>query len=151
MQRQRKRRLKDLHALQNAGHCFEDFDSEDEPKRVLYLLTGPKDTPYFGRKWRVSIHLPSEYPFKSPSVGFVDPIFHPNIDVKSGSVCLNALNSEWTPMYKLVDVVEVLLPKLLTYPSADDPLNAYAAQLWQTNMEAFNTNVISVGGYVSEV
>ena len=84
---------------------------------------------YAERSWTVSLHLPADYPFKSPSVGFVDRIFHPNVDLASGSVCLNALGSDWTPLYNLRTVVEQLLPQLVRYPNPDDPLNEEAAAL----------------------
>ena len=91
--------------------------------------------------------LPAEYPFKSPSVGFYDPIYHPNVDISGGAVCLNALNSEWTPMYKLTDIMQTLLPQLLTYPNADDPLNAQAAHFWANNRTGFDAKVCEIGGY----
>ena len=135
--------------LKDSGFLHvEEQDEEENDDRLVCLLQGPEDTPYYGRKWRITIHMPKEYPFKSPSVGFKDPIFHPNVDIVSGSVCLNALNSEWTPMYKLVDIMQTLLPQLLTYPNADDPLNAHAAQLWRNDQDLFNSQVCETGGYV---
>ena len=100
-------------------------------------LTGPPNTPDENGKWRISIFFRDNYPFKSPSVGFKTKIYHPNIDLNSGSVCLNVLNKSWSPIYTVQHILDIFLPQLLTYPNVNDPLNIEAAHLYSNNYNMF--------------
>lgn len=129
----RKRRERDIAKLKQNGFCLERVGESE----IHVNLVGPKETLYEGGIWRVQVHIPTEYPFKSPSIGFKDQIYHPNIDFQSGSICLDVINQTWTPMYELFNVFEVFLPQLLAYPNVADPLNVEAANLSKENLDEY--------------
>jgi len=134
------RKLSDFSKLVVHGYTVELID--DNPQHFWVSIGGPADTPYADLSFRVRCELPENYPFTSPSVGF-EPftMYHPNVDYRSGSVCLDVINQTWTPLYSLVNVFDTFLPQLLTYPNEADPLNAEAASLSLTNKKEFAKKV----------
>ena len=67
-----KRKSIDIANLIKHGYMVENGDNENQ---IYVELNGPKDSLYYGRKWRVVIEMSNDYPYKSPSVGFIDKIY----------------------------------------------------------------------------
>ena len=77
------------------------------------MLTGVAPAPFTGGIWKVHVELPDQYPYKSPSIGFVNRIFHPNIDELSvcpptlatlcvvDPACIGAAPCAWTSSTRL--------------------------------------------------
>ncbi|KAF9958531.1 Ubiquitin-conjugating enzyme E2 8 [Mortierella alpina] len=113
----------------------------DNMQEFYVRFHGPTDTPFSGGVYRVHVELPDSYPYKSPSIGFMNKIFHPNIDELSGSVCLDVINQTWSPMFDMINIFEVFLPQLLRYPNPTDPLNGEAAALLMRDTSAYDQKV----------
>merc|ERR1719345_12779 len=114
---------------------------DDNPSDIYVVFHGPKDSPYQGGSWRVHVELPEGYPYKSPSIGFCNRLFHPNVDEMSGAVCLDVINQTWSPMFDLLNVFDVFLPQLLLYPNPADPLNGEAAALMLREPDRYQTKI----------
>ena len=138
-----RRSFRDIAALQasNFPCIVKEQCSTSSGISFETLLNGPSNTPYAKGQFKISFHLPETFPFASPSVGFATKIYHPNIDERSGSVCLDVIGSNWTPMYTLLNVMELLLPQLLDSPNPLSPLNGEAAALYLRSKSEFNAYV----------
>ncbi|RZF43729.1 hypothetical protein LSTR_LSTR010396 [Laodelphax striatellus] len=110
---------------------------------LIVEFHGPAGTPYAGGIWMILLTLPANYPFQSPSIGFMNRVYHPNIDLQSGSVCLDVINQKWSPLFNLSNIFDSFLPLLLSYPEPEDPLNANAAALFINDREKFDEVVRS--------
>ncbi|KAK0746388.1 ubiquitin-conjugating enzyme/RWD-like protein [Schizothecium vesticola] len=103
-------------------------------------IAGPDDTPYAGLTFKLSFEFPSNYPYAPPTVLYMTPIYHPNVDF-SGRICLDILKDKWTAAYN-VQTVLLSLQSLLGEPNNASPLNGEAAELWDKDPALFKIKVM---------
>ena len=69
--------------------------------------------------FKVDFCLIPEFPRKSPSLAFVPPIFHSNVEESAGSICWDATGPGWVASQVLHHVVEFDLPFCWTTPTTE--------------------------------
>jgi len=113
----------------------------DSCQEFFVKFQGPQDTLYEGATYKIQVGLPEQYPYDPPVIAFVNKVYHPNIDERSGAICLDVIGDEWTPFYSLVNVFQMFLPQLLTYPNMRDPLNMEAFLTWKKDRSQYEEKV----------
>ena len=64
------------------------------------FATGPDESVYAGKTYKLSITFPADYPYSPPTIVFASPIFHPNVD-QNGAICLDILQDKWSAIYNV--------------------------------------------------
>uniref|UniRef100_A0A8C1SNN3 E2 ubiquitin-conjugating enzyme n=1 Tax=Cyprinus carpio TaxID=7962 RepID=A0A8C1SNN3_CYPCA len=108
----------------------------DPPAQCSAGPVGDDSNPYQGGVFFLTIHFPTDYPFKPPKVAFTTRIYHPNIN-SNGSICLDILRSQWSPALTISKVL-LSICSLLCDPNPDDPLVPEIARIYKTDREKYN-------------
>ena len=122
------RLLKEYREIKSAKVVDKEIELELTDETDIFQWTariqGPKDSPYEGGTFELSLKCPDSYPLAPPKVLFVTPVFHPNVLYKTGEICLDILKPDaWTPAWTLQSVCRAVAA-LLSHPEADSPLYA---------------------------
>ncbi|XP_043823600.1 ubiquitin-conjugating enzyme E2 C-like [Dromiciops gliroides] len=122
-----------------------DFPESDNIFKWVGTIHGAFGTIYEDLRYKLSLEFPSGYPYNAPTVKFVTPCYHPNVDTQ-GNICLDILKDKSA----LYDVRTILLciQSLLGEPNFDSSLNTHAAELW-TNPTAFKKYLLEA--YMKQV
>ena len=99
-------------------------------------IEGPKDSPYEGGVFHLSMKFPHDYPFKPPDVHFTTKIYHCNIffndDPKTqhlnGKPCMDSLQGQWSPALTISKLL-LSIQSLLTDPNPNEGNPMIAALL----------------------
>ena len=57
---------------------------------------------YEGLQFKLDMSFTAEYPYTAPTVKFVTPCFHPNVD-QYGNICLDILKVKWEIVAAMID------------------------------------------------
>uniref|UniRef100_A0A2K6JQE0 Ubiquitin-conjugating enzyme E2 C n=1 Tax=Rhinopithecus bieti TaxID=61621 RepID=A0A2K6JQE0_RHIBE len=97
------------------------FPESDNLFKWVGTIHGAAGTVYEDLRYKLSLEFPSGYPYNAPTVKFLTPCYHPNVDTQ-GNICLDILKDKWSALY---DVRTILLSiqSLLGEPNIDSPLN----------------------------
>lgn len=96
-------------------------------------ISGPPNSPYKDRFFKLEIRLPEDYPFEPPIVRFITPVWHPNILPSTGEICNDILKISgeskytWSPGSDIVSVVMNIIAMLGGVFNIQSPLNEIAA------------------------
>ncbi|XP_051489173.1 ubiquitin-conjugating enzyme E2 C [Apus apus] len=134
-----KRLQQELMALMMSGDKgISAFPESDNLFKWIGTIDGATGTAYEELRYRLSLEFPPGYPYTAPTVRFLTPCYHPNVDTQ-GNICLDILKDKWSALY---DVRTILLSiqSLLAEPNIESPLNTHAAELWK-NQTAYKKYV----------
>ncbi|KAJ2337368.1 Ubiquitin-conjugating enzyme E2 C [Coemansia sp. RSA 2681] len=109
------------------------FPQSDNMLSWVGTLDGAPGTVYEGLTYKLALSFPSNYPFTAPTITFVTPCWHPNVDDR-GNICLDILKEQWSAVYN-VQTILLSLQTLLGDPNPQSPLNGPAAMLWENQAE----------------
>lgn len=116
-----------------------ELETEDDLSTLLFIIDGPKDSPFEGGKFRLRMVIPSDYPMRPPSCQFLTSMWHPNV-YKDGKICLDTLQSNWAAGMNLITVVMTIVA-LLTNPNPADPANSAAGRDYNDRRRAYDDKV----------
>lgn len=101
------------------------------------------DGPYRGGRFSFCFNIPASYPFQTVEVWAVHPIWHPNIDLRTGKV---AIPLEWSPVLTLKSIA-LAVQMLMLEPTSENPLNLEAFATYSSRSQEFDSQTqLSIAG-----
>ena len=114
-------------ATTGAPDGFHIYPDADNPRLMRVLMEGPPDTPFANGVFELDVTIPNSYPFSSPQIDFVTPIYHCNVS-DTGYICMDALDYSWSPSRNLAGLFQALR-ELLRQPNSSSSLRSWIAEL----------------------
>lgn len=100
------------------------------------IIKGPNNSCYENGMFQIAISFPNNYPTDPPKFHFVTKIYHPNINLENGVICLSTLSTDWEDNPNIVNALYSIYD-LLKMPNTDHGLNSEALLLYKNDPETF--------------
>ncbi|XP_072303871.1 uncharacterized protein [Eucyclogobius newberryi] len=126
--------LKNLHL--HPHPFFQIYPSETDFTFWKLLMEGPPDTPYESGVFELFCQFGPEYPVKPPTVRFITPIYHCNIN-NVGRICHNIFDRGYNAHITMRDVLDSVYG-LLIAPEPQDPLDSILAEEFLTSPKKYD-------------
>ncbi|KAJ5958704.1 uncharacterized protein N7479_005854 [Penicillium vulpinum] len=120
--------IADIHADAHSQIKVEPFGNQDDVTHLRGSFPGPPGTPYEGGTYNIEIKIPTDYPFRPPTMKFETKVWHPNVSSQTGAICLDTLSSAWSPVLTVKSAL-LSLQSLLSTPEPKDPQDAEVANM----------------------
>lgn len=131
-----KRIMKELENISKNPHLnITVLPTENDIKFWNLYFEGPEMTPYEGGLFQAYCSFPDNYPFRPPTVRFVTPIYHCNIN-STGRICHSILDQFYSPAITIRHILDCIYGLLMT-PEPMDPLDAYIASEFKDNYDLY--------------
>ena len=127
---------------------------ENNPFHWRLIINGVEDTIFSGGLFPAELTFKDDFPLSPPKMVFKCPMWHPNIDSKTGDVCISILHDpgvdelnpqesaseRWNPIHTVESIVLSVL-SMLQSPNPESPLNIPANRDFQHNKKVYEQKV----------
>ena len=104
------------------------------------LIKGPKKSCYENVLFKLLLKFPNNYPEDPPDIKFVTKIYHPNVSLDNGVICVSSKSTDWNNNRSVITVIYSIY-ELLKNPNLSHGLNKEALLLYQNDFEGFKKKV----------
>jgi len=108
-------------------------------------IAGPEGTPYHGKFFHLKLVLSGDFPNSPPRGFFLTKIYHPNVNIETGDICVNTLKRDWTSTTTISHVLSVIRC-LLIVPFPESSLNDEAGKLFMDSYEEYERRARLMAG-----
>ena len=123
--------IKEFNEWKHTINCEGSYSSNDSTLTVI--MDGPKDSPYIGGKFKITVTFPQKYPTEKPIFKFITPICH--INISGTSICLDSINN-YSENSSITDTLTQIF-MMLTSPNEDSPLNTDYYNLYKKDLDEY--------------
>ena len=128
-------RIRTSPLLSNIG-CTAGPHRKTDIYKWTVIIKGPIRSCYENGLFKLSLIFPKNYPNDPPDIKFVTKIYHPNISINDGTICVSSKSTEWEENKNIINVIYSIYD-LLNKPSTEHGLNKEALLLYQNDYESF--------------